>query len=62
MNVYHSFTHSLSFIGIHDGSKCADKGSDCCASVLWGEKPACKDGYTHAHYHRLPNASHSPSL
>lgn len=31
--------------GIHDGSKCADKGSDCCASTLWGEKPACKDGY-----------------
>ena len=41
-----SLAHSLSFTGIHDGSKCADKGSDCCASALWGEKPACKDGYT----------------
>ena len=31
--------------GVHDGSKCADKNGDCCASKNWGEPQACKDGY-----------------
>ena len=35
----------MSRAGKHDGSKCADQGHDCCASLAWGEKPKCKDGY-----------------
>merc|ERR1719482_74586 len=31
--------------GKHDGSKCSDIGSDCCASDTWGEPQTCKDGY-----------------
>ena len=32
-------------LGTHDRSKCADGGSDCCASEDWGEAQTCRDGY-----------------